>query len=30
MFLDKTEKIWLNSITGVFAGMVLTFSGLGT
>ena len=29
MMLDKTEKIWLNSITGVFAGIFLTFSGLG-
>ena len=30
MMLDKTEKLWLNSITGVFAGIFLTFSGLGT
>ncbi len=29
MFLGHTEKIWLNSITGVFAGIFLTFSGLG-
>lgn len=29
MMLDKTEKLWLNSITGVFAGIFLTFSGLG-
>ena len=29
MFLDKSEKIWLNSVTGVFAGIFLTFSGLG-
>ncbi len=29
MMLDKTEKVWLNSITGVFAGIFLTFSGLG-
>ncbi len=29
MFLDKTEKVWLNSITGVFAGIFTTFSGLG-
>ena len=29
MMLDKTEKFWLNSITGVFAGIFLTFSGLG-
>lgn len=29
MFLDKLDKIWLSSITGVFAGIALTFSGLG-
>lgn len=29
MMLDKTEKVWLNSITGVFAGIFLTFSGFG-
>ena len=29
MFLDKLDKFWLNSIAGVFAGIALTFSGLG-
>ncbi len=29
MFLNHTKKIWTNSITGVFAGIFLTFSGLG-
>lgn len=29
MFLDHTKKFWTNSITGVFAGIGLTFSGLG-
>ena len=29
MFLEKTEKFWTNSITGVFVGISLTFSGLG-
>ena len=29
MMLDKTEKVWLNSLSGVFAGIFLTFSGLG-
>lgn len=29
MLLDKTEKVWLNSVTGVFAGIFLTFSNLG-
>ena len=29
MFLDKLDKFWLSSITGVFAGIALTFSGLG-
>jgi len=29
MFLDKAEKVWLNSLSGVFAGIFLTFSGLG-
>ena len=29
MFLEKTEKFWTNSITGVFVGIFLTFSGLG-
>lgn len=29
MYLEKTEKFWTNSITGVFVGILLTFSGLG-
>ena len=29
MFLDKLDKFWLSSITGAFAGIALTFSGLG-
>lgn len=29
MFLNHTEKTWTNSVTGVFAGIFLTFSGLG-
>ncbi|MBQ9790237.1 MAG: DUF1097 family protein [Clostridia bacterium] len=29
MFMEKTEKLWINSITGIFAGIFLTFSGLG-
>ncbi len=29
MHLDKTAKIWCNSISGAFAGISLTFSGLG-
>lgn len=29
MFLNHTKKIWTNSVTGVFAGIFLTFSGLG-
>ena len=29
MYLEKTEKFWTNSITGVFVGIFLTFSGLG-
>ena len=29
MFMDKANKIWLNSVTGAFAGIFLTFSGLG-
>ena len=29
MFLDKLDKFWLSSISGVFAGIALTFSGLG-
>lgn len=29
MFFDKTEKVWMNSITGIFTGIFLTFSGLG-
>ena len=26
---EKAEKVWLNSISGIFAGIFLTFSGLG-
>ena len=29
MYLEKTEKFWTNSISGVFVGILLTFSGLG-
>ena len=29
MFMDKGKKIWLNSLSGAFAGIFLTFSGLG-
>ena len=29
MYLDHAKKIWLNSLSGVFAGIFLTFSGLG-
>ena len=29
MFMDKGEKFWLNSVTGAFAGIALTFSGFG-
>lgn len=29
MYLEKTEKFWTNSISGVFVGIMLTFSGFG-
>lgn len=29
MYLEKTEKFWTNSISGIFVGIMLTFSGLG-
>ena len=29
MYLDHTKKFWTNSITGVFVGIMLTFSGFG-
>jgi len=29
MYLEHTDKIWTNSISGVFVGIMLTFSGLG-
>ena len=29
MFLDKTRKTWTNSISGIFIGIFLTFSGFG-
>ena len=29
MYFEKTDKIWLNSISGIFAGIFLTFSGFG-
>lgn len=29
MYFDHAKKIWLNSITGIFMGLFLTFSGLG-
>lgn len=29
MYLDHTKKFWTNSITGVFTGIALTFSGYG-
>jgi len=29
MFLNRAEKYWLNSVTGAFAGIFLTFSGFG-
>ena len=29
MFLNHTKKTWTHSVTGVFAGIFLTFSGLG-
>ncbi len=29
MYLEKTEKIWTNNMSGVFVGIMLTFSGLG-
>lgn len=29
MFMDKAGKFWLNSVTGAFAGIFLTFSNLG-
>lgn len=28
MFFEKAENFWLNSISGIFAGIMLTFSGL--
>lgn len=29
MFFEKADKFWLNSISGIFAGIMLTFSELG-
>lgn len=29
MYLNHTEKFWTNSVTGVFVGIMLVFSGLG-
>ena len=29
MYLEKTEKFWTNSISGIFIGISLTFSGFG-
>jgi len=29
MYFDSLKKFWLNSITGIFMGIFLTFSGLG-
>ena len=29
MYFDNFKKYWLNSITGIFMGIFLTFSGLG-
>ncbi|MCL2846512.1 MAG: DUF1097 family protein [Firmicutes bacterium] len=29
MYFDNLKKFWLNSITGIFMGIFLTFSGLG-
>ena len=29
MYFEKTEKFWLNSISGIFVGIMLTFSGFG-
>lgn len=29
MYMNHAEKIWLNSVTGAFVGIFLTFSGLG-
>lgn len=29
MYLNHAEKIWMNSISGVFVGIMLTFSGFG-
>ena len=29
MYFDKAKKFWLNSISGIFAGIFLTFSNLG-
>jgi len=29
MYFDNFKKFWLNSITGIFMGIFLTFSGLG-
>jgi len=29
MYFDKAEKVWLNSVSGIFVGIFLTFSGFG-
>ncbi len=29
MFLDKCDKVWLSSLSGVFVGISMTFSGFG-
>ena len=29
MYMNHAEKLWLNSVTGAFVGIFLTFSGLG-
>lgn len=29
MFFENSAKVWLNSISGIFCGIFLTFSGLG-
>lgn len=29
MYFDNFKKVWLSSITGIFVGIFLTFSGLG-
>ena len=29
MYLNHAEKVWMNSISGVFVGIMLTFSGFG-